>query len=129
MSMITIASKATVGDLKHPQYEIGHYFVNLYYTSRPYHVKKMAHRLAHFISGCLGDGRKMFVGEYHPTENTEVTAGSQYLGTVEEQHDNYGVMPAHWHIELKGQARDAGFTQAEINVLNRTLAANIHHLR
>lgn len=106
-----------------PRYEIGKFFVTIYHADRRTRRNDQgdAFDLTTILEGCLGKGRPMFTNQYHPSLPEEMTKDSVYKGTTEEVHDGVRPRLAHYHVELIGTQRNAGFTAEEIEVLKHKL--------
>ncbi len=93
-----------------PRYEIGDWFVTIYYASPDDDPDDAPHveAIARALQGSLGERAPMFLNQHHPSIPLGHSVGSRHPGTLEEMHatpPDYG----HFHIELIGARRDVGF--------------------
>jgi hypothetical protein len=105
-----------------PRYEIGKFFITIYHANRRTkdNDESRVKEVAATLIGCLGKERPMFINQYHPSLPTKNSDDSIYKGTSEEVHDSPHRL-GHYHIELMGLQRDAGFTDEEIDALKNKL--------
>jgi hypothetical protein len=110
MAVILRSSTVLAPGSQTPRWEIGHFFVNLYYVHRvaKYGDQRFVDGVADSLVGCLGTGAPMFVNQWHPSRPPENVRGSQFTGTTEEMHDTPHTL-GHFHVELIGANRDTGF--------------------
>jgi len=137
MSVIRWTSKTTVPyedtSLHCPRYEIGDFFVTVYFLRRE--EATSAGKLRLLIETCLADkSRYMRKNDKHPSPS-DLSAESDHLGTHAEMHegahsevmkDEDGQPMAyaknnHMHLELIKKQRNTSFTDDELKTIKRIL--------
>lgn len=125
MAVFTSTSTAP-GDLLPavPRFEIGTFFVTIYHCAKRVsagdeeQVKKASKKLL----TCLGEGRDMFINQFHPSSPAGNVEGSAHAGTKEEVHGGgESGRLAHYHVELIGAQRDTAFSDGEMTIIKYKL--------
>lgn len=96
--------------LAQPRYEIGEWFVTIYYAPSDIDPDDppRAEAIAHALPGSLGGRVPLFLNQHHPSIPQENSAGSSHAGTLDEMHATPPEY-SHYHVELIGEQRDIGF--------------------
>jgi hypothetical protein len=112
MGVIDLKSEAIAPSpaFPRPRWEIGHYFVNIYYVPDRYQWADQRNitSAARKLCGSLGEKAPMVINERHPSVPASNAHGSSKTGTSEEMHDEPQKL-GHLHVELVGANRDTGF--------------------
>ncbi|WP_418317991.1 hypothetical protein [Piscinibacter sakaiensis] len=125
MPPVVFRSDQQVPGSQHPRYEIGEWFVTMYYADDDVDPEdyRRVEAIACALRGSLGTAAPMFLNQHHPSIPVENAARSSHPGEQDEMHDEPPTM-RHFHMELIGEQRDRGFSAlGMIDALKARLAA------